>query len=222
MAEKAPYESVDELFADLDELLARIPGHPMEWLCKEELNTVAKQAAFASATVKILIEVDPEFPAVCTTKINLDRALQVESGDPGICHVLQLGIEKVANSTMSVFWHGLSPPAKLIRWLKRSWEEGLDTTQRSFKLCVGRDTCLNQISDKLMFAGYAGGSTLGSAQTLGMFLFLQLPKELRATPGPRARPGVGMGSGPFSRARCPDTRPSNLGTGSARRMGASC
>ena len=222
MAEKAPYESVDELFADLDELLARIPGHPMEWLCKEELNTVAKQAAFASATVKILIEADPEFPAVCTTKINLDRALQVESGDPGICHVLQLGIDKVANSTMSVFWHGLSPPAKLIRWLKRSWAEGLDTTQRSFKLCVGRDTCLNQISDKLMFAGYAGGSTLGSAQTLGMFLYLQLPKELRATPGPRARPGVGMGSGPFSRARCPDTRPSNLGTGSARRMGASC
>ena len=68
---------------------------------------------------------------------------------------------------------------------------GLDTTQRSLKLCVGRETCSDQVSNKLMFAGYGGGSTLGAAQTLGMLLFLQLPKELRATPGA----GLGRGSG---------------------------
>ena len=129
------------------------------------------------------------------------------------------------------FWHGKGPPEKLIKWLKRSWREGLDTTQRSLKLCVGPATCAGSVADKLLFAGYGGGSTLGAAQTVGMLLFLQLPKELRATPGPKRGPGspgpglgrgVGVGSGPLSRARCPDIRPSNLSPGAARRMGASC
>ena len=66
---------------------------------------------------------------------------------------------------------------------------GLDTTNRSFKLCVGRETCSSSVADKLMFAGYGGGSTLGAAQTLGMLLFLQLPKEPRATPGPGSAGG---------------------------------
>ena len=215
MADKTPYENRAELEADLDKLLGGITGHPLDWLL-QELGDAEKKKAFAHSAAKILLEVDPDFPKVCTRTINLDRALQVEAGDPGTAHVLMLGIDKVANSTMSVWWHGKGPPAKLTKWLKRSWREGLDTTQRSLKLCVGRDTCSSSVADKLMFAGYGGGSTLGAAQTLGMLLFIQLPKELRATPGPRARP--------VSRARCPDTRPSNLnlGPGSARRMGASC
>ena len=187
---KPPYENVAELMADLDELLAGIPGHPVDWLV-QELGDAEKKRAFANAAVKIMLEVDPEFPRVRAKGIDLDRALQVEAGDPGIAHVLMLGIDKVANSMMSVWWHGKSPPAKLIKWLKRSWLEGLDTTQRSFKLCVGRETCSDQVSNKLMFAGYGGGSTLGAAQTLGMLLFLQLPKDLRATPGA----GLGRGSG---------------------------
>ena len=183
MAEQQPYETFDEISADLEAKLNSIPGHPVDWLLKE-LGDPQKKQAFAAAAARILIAADPEFPAVCTKNINLDRALQVESGDPGIAHVLMLGIDRVANSTMSVWWRGKVPPSKVVKWLKRAWKEGLDTTTRSLKLCVGRDTCSEPVNNKLMFAGYGSGSTLGAAQTLGMYLFLNLPKELRAPPGP--------------------------------------
>ena len=123
MVEQQPYEHWDELEADLDAKLNSIPGHPVDWLLKE-LDDPEKKKAFAAAAARILIAADPEFPAVCTKNINLDRALQVESGDPGIAHVLMLGIDKVANSMMDVFWHGKGPPEKLIKWLKRSWLDG--------------------------------------------------------------------------------------------------
>ena len=209
MAAKPPYENHDEIFEDLDRLLSEIAGHPVDWAINE-LGGTDKKKAFANSTVKILIDVDPEFPIVCTKEINLSRALQVEAGDPGIAHVLMLGIDKVANSMMDVWWHGKGPPEKLIKWLKRSWREGLDTTQRSLKLCVGRATCAGSVADKLMFAGYGGGSTLGAAQTVGMLLFLQLPKELRATPGPKrgpGSPGPGLGRGGRGGLRAPQPGP---------------
>ena len=188
MAAKPPYDTLDEIMVDLEKLLGEITDHPVDWLL-QQLGDADKKKAFAHSAVKILLEVDPDFPKVCTKTIDLNRALQVEAGDPGIAHVLMLGIDKVANSMMSVWWHGKGPPAKLKKWLKRSWREGLDTTQRSLKLCVGRETCSSSVADKLMFAGYGGGSTLGAAQTLGMLLFLQLPKEPRATPGPGSAGG---------------------------------
>ena len=209
MAAKPPYDTLDEIMVDLEKLLGEITDHPVDWLL-QQLGDADKKKAFAHSAVKILLEVDGDFPKVCTKTIDLNRALQVEAGDPGIAHVLMLGIDKVANSMMSVWWHGKGPPAKLTKWLKRSWREGLDTTQRSLKLCVGRATCAGSVADKLMFAGYGGGSTLGAAQTVGMLLFLQLPKELRATPGPKrgpGSPGPGLGRGGRGGLRAPQPGP---------------
>ena len=111
MAAKPPYENHDEIFEDLDRLLSEIAGHPVDWAINE-LGGTDKKKAFANSTVKILLDVDPEFPTVCTKAINLSRALQVEAGDPGIAHVLMLGIDKVGISTLDVFWRDSPPPGK--------------------------------------------------------------------------------------------------------------
>ena len=194
------YEDWQELSQDLDRLLNNIPEHPVEYL-RRVLGTPEQKKALASALVPRMLSADADFPTVVTTTVDVGRALQVESGDPGIAHVLMLGLDTVAMSTMSVFWRGLCPKEKLIGWLKRSWKEGLDTTQRSLKLVVGRGMCDSAISAKLFFAGYAGGSSLGAAQTLGAFLFTQLPKELPGDSRTRdAGPAVGSGCTPTARS----------------------
>ena len=102
MAVKPPYDNMDELLTDFD-------AHPVEWLLTH-LGDPDKRRAFAHSTVKTLLSVDPEFPKVCTRDINLDRALQVGVGDPGIAHVLMLGIDKLRMSALDVFWRDKDPP----------------------------------------------------------------------------------------------------------------
>jgi len=171
-----PYATIDEVMSDLERLFAQIPDHPVEHL-KRQLGDQMKKKALASVMVKKMLLAEPGFPKMVTAQVDKGRALQVESGDPGSAHVLMLGFESIAHSTMSVFWRGLSPKEKIQEWLRRSWREGLDTTQRSFKLVIASGMCEQPVADKLFFAGYAGGSALGAAQTLGAYLFTQLPKD---------------------------------------------
>ena len=83
---------------------------------------------------------------------------------------------------MSAFWRGLPSPPKIYDWLRRSLFEGLDSTQRSFKLAIAESLCGTRISDKLFFTGYGGGSSLGFAQTLGMYLLTQCKKDASGIP----------------------------------------
>ena len=47
-------------------------------------------------------------------------------------------------------------------------------------LAISKGTCDEEITRKLFFAGYCGGSSLGFAQSLGMCITTQLPKDSSA------------------------------------------
>ena len=146
--------------------------HPVEFL-QSELATPEQKTAFARLVVPKLKAVSPRFNARVTTHIHRGRALQTNAGDPGLCHILALGINKMACSTMSCFWRGLPAQQKIYDWVDRSLRETLDTTQRKLKLSVSADMCETDISGKLFFAGYAGGSSLGFAQSLLLYFLTQ-------------------------------------------------
>ena len=93
---------------------------------------------------------------------------------------MMLSFETVAGTPLNAFQRGLVPPVKIYEILYRSLVEGLDTSSRSLQLAISRNMCGVDISKKLYFAGYCGGSSLGFAQSLGMCVTTQLPKDSSA------------------------------------------
>ena len=111
-----------------------------------------------------------------TKWVSAARATQ-DSGDGGYAHALMFSCDRVQGATLDAFQRGFAPPAKIYDVVRRSLEEGLNTTARPIVLAISRRTCDEQITSKCFFAGYVSGSSLGFAQTLAMHILTKLEKD---------------------------------------------
>ena len=177
----AAYSTLDEVLEDFENQWHAMDKHPIEFL-REKVRTGASKQSLASALIPHMLNVNPDFPKHVVNKIDLGRALQVKLGYPGEVHVLMLGFEKVRGTRMDAFWRGEPSSTKIKEWLWKSLRETLDTTQKSLKLVVSKSACEGAVNDKLFFTGYAGGSSVGVAQTLGCYMLLQTEKHCLQVP----------------------------------------
>ena len=54
-------------------------------------------------------------------------------------------------------------------------QEGLNTTSKQIKMSVAKEICDRDVSKQVLFAGYAGGSTLGAGGILLLLLLVEFP-----------------------------------------------
>ena len=172
--------SAAEVVEDVKKCVAAQIGqqHPVTFL-REKLSSMAEKENLAKLMVPKLVGANPHMLTRLSQTVSADRATQ-DAGDAGVAHALMLSFEGVAGSPLDAFQRGLAPPAKIYEALFRSLEEGLDTSARSLQLAISRSSCNVPITKKLFFAGYCGGSSLGFAQSLGMRITTQLPKDSSA------------------------------------------
>ena len=82
--------------------------------------------------------------------MDLGRAQDVKIGHAGQTHALIFAFDSVPRSKLGAFWRGLPAPEKILRWMKKSLEEGLDTTSKIIKLCISAQLCGHDLK-KMMF-----------------------------------------------------------------------
>ena len=174
------YASAAEVVEDVQKFVAEHIGetHPVIFL-RARLSSKAEKENLAKLMVPKLVGANPSMLTHLSPTVSADRATQ-DAGDAGVAHALMLSFEGVAGSPLDAFQRGLAPPAKIYEVLYRSLEEGLDTSARSLQLAISRSSCDVPISKKIFFAGYCGGSSLGFAQSLAMYITTQLPKDSSA------------------------------------------
>ena len=174
------YASAAEVVEDVKKFVAEQIGqkHPVTFL-REKLSSKPEKENLAKLMVPKMVAANPSMVTYLSTTVSGDRATQ-DAGDAGCAHALMLSFEGVVGTPLDAFQRGLAPPAKIYEALYRSLEEGLDTSARSLQLAISRSSCNVPITKKLFFAGYCGGSSLGFAQSLGMYITTQLPKDSSA------------------------------------------
>ena len=140
-------------------------GHPLKGL-REELSSFQYRKQFCMILLRKMLEAHPSMRETCIQEIDEVSARDVSIGASGEAHLLMIGYEKMKGTHWPAMWKKEPSNTRLRDVWRRALTSGrdLDTTSRSLKICVHSDLCkLNgkQLSNEVLFAGYASGSTLG-------------------------------------------------------------
>ena len=188
MAALRKYTSLAEVEKDFEEqwknlasTAARDACHPIDIL-QDALRAPQQKMGFAKAVIPLFKQANPEFNKHITTIVNETRAVDVKMGHPGVTHALTLGIDTVPKTSMGVFWRGKPAPEKIWSWVIKSLRESFNTTQKGIKLCISPQLCGVELADKVFFTGYGGGSSVGFAQTLGLYMLVNAKGDASNVP----------------------------------------
>ena len=184
---KPRFESLAPVITDFEGQFKDIveTSHPIDHL-QTQLRAPQQKVGFAKAVIPMFQQVNPEFNQRITSTVDLARAADARMGQAGLTHALTLGVDVVPKTLMGVFWRGKPSAKKIWDWLVKSLHEGLDTTQKAIKICISPELCGADLKEKIFFTGYAGGSSVGVAQTLGLHMLLNAKGDASDVPEVKA------------------------------------
>ena len=150
--------------------------HPLQYL-RNQLKSKEAKRQFCKLAVNQMLAIHPDMRKTCMSSINLQHAMQTNIGSSGEAHLLMPGFDRMQNSNLPVFWKGNPSVDRIWDVIEQALttQEGLNTTSKQIKMSVAKEICDRDVSKQVLFAGYAGGSTLGAGGILLLLLLTEFP-----------------------------------------------